>query len=93
MMIARTVGTVTLSRCHPSLNAARLRCIEQLMTIDDLEKPVFGGETIIAWDLVGTGIGDLVAVAEGPEAAQPFTPEIKPLDASIVAILDHIQLD
>ncbi len=93
MMIARTVGTVTLSRFHPSLNAARLRCVEQVMDIADLNKPMLGGETIVAWDLVGSGLGDLVAVAEGPEAAQPFAPEIKPLDASVVAILDHIRID
>ena len=92
MMIARTVGTVTLSRCHPTLNASTLRCVEQVMQIADLDKQVPSTDTIVAWDLVGSGIGDLVAVAEGPESAQPFAPEIKPLDASIVAILDHIQL-
>ncbi len=92
MMIARTVGTVTLSRCHPTLNASTLRCVEQVMNIADLEKQPLGGETIVAWDLVGSGLGDLVAVAEGPESAQPFAPEIKPLDASIVAILDQVIL-
>lgn len=92
MMIARTIGTVTLSRSHPTLQAATLRCVEQVTQITDLEKQPLGGETIVAWDLVGSGIGDLVAIAEGPEAAQPFAPEIKPLDASIVAILDHVQL-
>lgn len=93
MMIARTIGTVTLSRCHPSLSAARLRCVEQITQIADLEKQPLGGDTIVAWDLVGSGIGDLIAVAEGPEAAQPFAPEIKPLDASVVAILDHVETD
>jgi microcompartment protein CcmK/EutM len=93
MMIARTVGTVTLSRCHPALNASTLRCVEQVTSINDIAQQPLGGETIVAWDLVGSGIGDLVAVAEGPEAAQPFAPEIKPLDASIVAILDHVQLE
>ncbi|MGV3484920.1 MAG: EutN/CcmL family microcompartment protein [Planctomycetaceae bacterium] len=93
MMIARTIGTVTLSRCHPALNAARLRCVEQVNDIADLAKQPLGGETIVAWDLLGSGIGDLVAVAEGPEAAQPFSPEMKPLDATVVAILDHVQLD
>ncbi len=47
---------------------------------------------IVAWDLCGTGIGDLVALAEGPESAQPFYPEVKPLDASIVALLDEVSL-
>ncbi len=93
MILARTVGTVTLSRCHASLIGARLRCIEPLTRIEDLDKQPLGGETVIAWDLCGSVPGDLVAVAEGPEAAQPFAPEIKPLDAAIVAILDHVQLD
>ena len=93
MMLARTIGTLTLARCHPSLSAATLRCVEQITDIADVEKQPLGGETIVAWDLVGSGIGDLVAVAEGPEAAQPFAPTIKPLDAAVVAILDHVQLD
>jgi carbon dioxide concentrating mechanism protein CcmL len=93
MIMARTVGTVTLSRFHASMTGARLRCVELLMRIEDLDKQPLGGETVVAWDLCGSGLGDLVAVAEGPEAAQPFAPEIKPLDAAIVAILDHVQLD
>ena len=40
---------------------------------------------MIAWDLCGSGIGDLVGLAEGPESTQPFYPDVKPLDASIVA--------
>ena len=31
--------------------------------------------------------------AEGPEAARPFHPEIKPLDAYAAAILDTIDID
>ncbi len=92
MMIARTVGTVTLSRSHPTLHAATLRCVEQVMSATDIDQQPLGGEMIVAWDLVGSGFGTLVAVAEGPEAAQPFAPEIKPLDASIVAILDEVRL-
>ncbi len=93
MIMARTIGTLTLSRCHPSMTGARLRCVEPLTRIEDLNKQPLGGETVVAWDLCGSGLGDLVAVAEGPEAAQPFAPEIKPLDAAVVAILDHVRLD
>jgi len=52
-----------------------------------------GGETIVAWDLCSTGLGDLVALAEGPESSQPFRPDVKPLDASIVALLDQVDVD
>lgn len=92
MILARTIGTVTLSRSHPSLAAARLRCIEPLERIEDLHRQPLGGETVVAWDLCGSGSGDLVAVAEGPEATQPFAPQHKPIDAAIVAILDHVDL-
>ncbi|MCG8649553.1 MAG: carbon dioxide concentrating mechanism protein CcmL [Pirellulales bacterium] len=92
MKIARTIGTVTLSRFHPALAAAQLRCVEVLDSIDRLDQQPLGGETIVAWDLCSTGTGDLVALAEGPESAQPFRPDIKPLDASIVALLDEVDL-
>ncbi len=93
MKAARTIGTVTLARSHPAMKAAQLRCVEIVESIDQLEQQPLGGDTIVAWDLCGSGLGDLVALAEGPESAQPFRPEIKPLDASIVALLDHVELD
>jgi microcompartment protein CcmK/EutM len=92
MIMARTVGTVTLSRWHPALGGATLRCVELVTKIEDLNKQPLGGDTGVAWDIVGSGLGDLVAMAEGPEAAAPFSPNTKPLDASIVAILDEVRL-
>ena len=93
MKIARTIGNVTLSRFHPAMKAAKLRCVELVDTIDRIDETPLGGETVVAWDLCGTGVGDLVALAEGPESAQPFRPQIKPLDASIVALLDEFDLE
>lgn len=46
------------------------------------------GDTIVAWDLCSTGVGDWVAIAEGPESAAPFKPDVKPIDASIVALVE-----
>ena len=92
MKLARTTGTVTLSRFHPSMESAKLRCVEVLDSIDRIDDQPLGGDTIVAWDLCGSGVGDLVALAEGPESAQPFRPDVKPLDASIVALLDEVDL-
>ena len=92
MKIARTIGTVTLSRFHPAMEAAQLRCVEIVESIDQIDDQPLGGDTVVAWDLCSTGVGDLVALAEGPESAQPFRPDIKPLDASIVALLDQVDL-
>ncbi|EMI41913.1 MULTISPECIES: EutN/CcmL family microcompartment protein [Pirellulaceae] len=93
MKIARVLGSATLSRMHPAMHASSLRCVEVVERIDDLQKKVPGNDLIIAWDLCGCGEGDLVALAEGPEAAAPFKPDVKPIDASIVAILDHLEVD
>jgi microcompartment protein CcmK/EutM len=92
MKMARTIGSVTLSRFHPAMQAAQLRCVEVVDSIERINDQPLGGDTIVAWDLCGTGLGDLVAMAEGPESAQPFRPQMKPLDASIVALLDEVDL-
>ncbi len=92
MKLARTIGSVTLSRYHPAMAAATLRCVEIVDSIDRIDEQPLGGDTIVAWDLCGSAVGDLVALAEGPESAQPFRPEVKPLDASIVALLDGVDL-
>ncbi len=93
MKLARTIGTVTLSKSHPGMHQAKLRCVEIVDSIDRVAAHPLGGDTIVAWDLCSTGMNDLVALAEGPESAQPFRPDVKPLDATIVALLDQIDLD
>lgn len=93
MRIANVVGTVTLNRCLPSFHGANLKLVVPL-TLEDLaaERPG-GGETLVAWDEMGAGIGNRIALSEGPEAAQPFRPEIKPLDAYVAAVLDRLEID
>ncbi len=93
MRLARTIGSLTLSRYYPAMTNAQLRCVEIVDDIERIDEQPLGGDTIVAWDLCSTGIGDLVALAEGPESAQPFRPDIKPLDASIVALLDEVVLE
>lgn len=92
MRIAKVVGKVTLSRVHPDLRGVALRAVEALDRPTQLHDKHFGGELIVAADGVGAGTGDLVALAEGPEAAQPYRPDIKPLDAYVAAILDDVNV-
>ena len=93
MKLARTIGTVTLARSLPEMANAQLRAVEIVDDIERMDEQPLGGDTIVAWDLCSTGLGDLVALAEGPESAQPFRPQVKPLDASIVALLDQVSLE
>lgn len=93
MRIAEVIGTVTLSRCHPSFEGARLKLACPL-TLKNLtgEEPVTS-DSLVVWDDLGAGVGSFVAMSEGGEAAQPFRPDLKPVDAYSAALLDQIRLD
>lgn len=93
MRIAEVVGTVTLNRVHPNLAGARFKLVVPL-SLDDLagegEK---NADPFAVFDELGAGIGSLIAISEGREAAMPFYPEVKPIDSYCAAILDQVEVD
>jgi ethanolamine utilization protein EutN len=92
MRIAEVIGTVTLGRCHPSLTGGSYRLAVPL-TLDNLAgRSSELGEELVVYDALGAGVGSRIAVSEGGEAAQPFHPDMKPIDAYNAAILDTISL-
>jgi ethanolamine utilization protein EutN len=92
MRIAKVVGTVTLNRCHPSFEGARLRLAVPLSLAELRSGQEPAADEIVVWDGQGAGLGNLVAVSEGAEAAQPFRPEMKAVDAYASAIIDSIDM-
>lgn len=92
MRIAQIVGTVTLNRCHPSFVGARLRLAVPLSLENLATDAPTTAEELVLWDDLGAGIGSRVALSEGAEAAQPFRPADKPVDAYNAAILDDIEI-
>ena len=90
MRVAKILGKVVLSRCHPSFAGARL-CLAVPLSLEELQSASEpAGDTLVLWDALGAGVGSLVALSESGEASQPFRPEIKPVDAYNAAILDNI---
>ena len=89
MRIGRTIGSVTLTEAHQKMKGGLLRLVVPLRA-EDLDNEDGPGEALIAWDELGAGNGQLVAVSEGGEAAQPFQPDGKPIDAYISALIDQI---
>jgi microcompartment protein CcmK/EutM len=92
MRIAKVTGTVTLNRCHPSFVGARLRLVVPLSLAELRGEREPQADEIVAWDDQAAGIGDLVAISEGAEAAQPFRPQMKPVDAYASAIIDNLDI-
>lgn len=91
MRIANVIGSLTLSRCHPSIIGLRF-LIAIPYSQDGLRKDIADGEDIVLIDDLGPGMGQKIAVSEGVEAQMPFFPNKKPIDASCAAILDHVSI-
>jgi microcompartment protein CcmK/EutM len=92
MRIAEVIGTVTLSRWHKALTGMRwvigVPC--SLKALKENTRP--DGEDIVMIDQLGAGHGQKIGVSEGVEAAAPFFPEKKPVDAYCACLLDSIDV-
>jgi ethanolamine utilization protein EutN len=93
MRIGEVIGTVTLSRYHPSLTGASLKLVVPISWDNLLGRSAQPMEEIVVFDELGAGVGSRIAMSEGREAAMPFHPERKPIDAYDAAILDTLEFD
>ena len=93
MKLFRAIGNVTLSRCHPSFDGAKLLATEPEGHQTLGAKKAADPDLVIVWDERGAGDGSLLAVSDGAEAAQAFRPDLKPVDAYCSAILDNVFVD
>jgi len=92
MRIGTVIGTVTLNRSHPSLQGASYRLAVPLSMANLTGDYRQIAEELVVYDDLGAGVGSQIAISEGAEAAQPFRPELKPIDAYNASILDNIDL-
>lgn len=93
MRVAEVIGKLTLAQGHESVRGATWLLAVPL-TLPGVRGEAAGrGEAFVVYDELGAGAGALIAVSEGAEAAAPFYPGEKPIDAYNAAILDNLELD
>jgi microcompartment protein CcmK/EutM len=92
MRIGEVIGKVTLSRVHPTLVGARWLVVAPF-SLQGLRQGKADGEPLIAYDQLGAGTGQRIGFSEGVEAAAPFYPERKPVDAYCACLLDTIVIN
>ena len=88
MHLARVIGTVTATRKDDQLIGIRLLVVQPLTP-----ERAAAGRPLVAVDAVGAGVGEEVFFVRGKEASFPFYPVEAPVDASIVGIIDHWDLE
>jgi ethanolamine utilization protein EutN len=92
MRIGEVIGSVTLTRVHPTLVGARwLIAVPFSLKALKLGSPP-DGEDLVIFDNLGAGVGSRVGFSEGGEAAAPFHPDKKPVDAYCACIIDQLNL-
>jgi microcompartment protein CcmK/EutM len=86
MILGVVVGTVVSTRKEEELNGLKLLLVRGA---DPSGKPT--GSLVVAIDAVGAGVGELVLYASGSSARQTKVTKDRPVDATIMAIVDSIE--
>ncbi len=88
MLIARVVGTAISTIKDPKIKGNKLLILKQT---DQLGNEI--GQSFVAVDLVDAGEGELVLTGHGSSARQTFLTKDCPVDAVVMAVIDHLEVD
>ncbi len=87
MLLGKVVGTVVSTRKEPTLEGNKFLVVRGL----DLEgKPT--STQVVAVDAGGAGVGEVVLYASGSSARQTEITKDRPVDATIMAIVDQLEV-
>ena len=84
MQLAKVIGDVVITRKDENLVGRTLLVLQPIAADGSAV-----GRTLVAVDAVGAGVGETVFFVRGKEASFPFHPTEVPVDAGIVGIVDH----
>jgi len=88
MQIAKVTGTVVSTNKSEKLMGLKLLIVQPL----DIETMAEKGSLSVAIDAVGAGEGEVVMLVGGSSSRQTSVTDGKPVDMSIVAIIDNIDV-
>jgi microcompartment protein CcmK/EutM len=86
VLLAKVKGTVVSSNKVDSITGTTYLLVQ---LCDQREK--LGETFIVALDLVGAGVGEVVIIAQGSSARQTKLTFEKPIDAVVVGIVDLVE--
>lgn len=87
MLLGKVIGTLVATRKEPTLEGLKLLVVR---ACDVDGNP--SGATLIAVDAVGAGHGEVVLVCSGSSARQTQMTQNRPVDATIMAIVDEVTM-
>jgi ethanolamine utilization protein EutN len=87
MQLGRVIGTVVCTMKDARLVGQKIMVVQPINKHGQ-EK----GRALVALDSVGAGVGETIYWCRGKEASFPFLPADVPTEATIVGIVDEINL-
>jgi microcompartment protein CcmK/EutM len=92
MVLGKVIGTLVASRKEPTLEGLKLLVV-RACDVDGSFSASGNAAIVIAVDAVGAGIGEVVLYASGSSARQTQATQNRPVDATIMAIVDAVAVD
>ena len=92
MRLGYVIGKATLGISDPALKGGRFILVQPLSREQFAGAPMLPlakGATVVCYDGVGAGDGQIIGFSEGAEAAAPFVTST-PVDAYACALIDRI---
>lgn len=87
MLMGKVMGTVVSTRKEQELEGLKLLVLRGM----DLEGKV-NGPIVVAVDAVGAGVGEVVLYCSGSSARQTKVTKDRPVDATVMAIVDQLEV-
>jgi ethanolamine utilization protein EutN len=89
MILARVVGTLVSTQKNRKFEGAKLLLVQPI-NADDTPR----GPTLLAVDGVGAGVHEKVLIVlEGRAAGEALGRKAAPVDAAIIGIVDHVEIE
>ncbi|HEX5109505.1 MAG TPA: EutN/CcmL family microcompartment protein [Vicinamibacterales bacterium] len=88
MQLAKVIGDVVATRKDDTLHGLKLLVLQPIAADGSA-----AGRTLVAADAIGAGVGETVFFVRGKEASFPFHPVETAVDAGIVGIVDHYDVE
>ena len=85
MLIARVIGTVVATRKEAELEGLKMLLLQNASPQGEAD-----GGFVVAADAVGAGLGEMVLYASGSSARQTTVTKDRPVDATVMAIVDMV---
>ncbi len=88
MRIAKVIGTAISTIKDYKVKGSKLLILRQTD-----QNGEFVGKPYVAVDLVDAGVDDLVLTGHGSSARQTYQTKNCPVDAVVMAVVDHLEVD